>query len=110
MELPESIGCVLRAMRTILAWQTSCRHIFKKAQILQKCSQLFKLQYKDEVLHPCVLPVAKATHLIQGWEGPTADPCDEARARQYLEHTLKAKVHAEAALMHWLATVQVWLL
>lgn len=105
--VPKSVGRLLQGMRTILAWQMSCRHIFKKAAHFQHNSlDCSRFEY-DPLLQPCVLPIAKALALIRGWEGPSDNPCQVDQAVKMVKRTFDAKVHAEAVLMHWIMTVRV---
>lgn len=97
-------------MRTIVAWQTSCRNIFKEARQLQAKGVAWKLsqfQYNDNVLTHASYTFETIEEVLQKWRGPKASPLDADVIWKVESRTRTAKVHAEAALMHWIATVEV---
>lgn len=111
MILPHrSIEHLLRAMKSVLSWQTSCRHVFRKAARFQHKETQWRLshfQYRNQALTPSMFDVDTVLPLIRAWQGPSSRPCGAEDAEAIISRTGKATVHAEAALMHWIATVKV---
>lgn len=98
-------------MKSVLAWQTSCRYVFKKAKQFRSKSFhwcLSQLHCHDHPLQPCVFDVERVLSLLRRWQGPTDNPCGVDQAKRTIRQACDAKVHAEASLMHWIATVKVW--
>lgn len=111
--LPHSPDRLLRAMKTMLVWQASCRHIFKKARRFRSDFfqwRLSRFSYHDHTLSPCVFNVQAVSHLLQASQGLLDKPCGIEDTKRIIRQTCHANVHAEAALMHWIATVKVRLL
>lgn len=110
-KLPQrSVGHLLHAMKSVLAWQTSCRHIFKKArQFRSKPFQwrLSQLPCHDPTLQPCVFDVQKVLPLLRAWEGPTENVYGINEAKRIIRQACDVRVHGEAVLMHWIASVKV---
>lgn len=103
-----SVLGLLRSIRTVLAWQTSARHIFKKARSFQTSVPAFyRYCYHDRSLQPIPIAVNVATTLLESWHAQRTDDSKLPPPRFVLNITLHAKVHCEATLMHWIATVQV---
>lgn len=104
---------LLRAMKTMLVWQASCRHVFKKARRFRSESfqwRLSQFRYHDNALLTDVYDVETVLPLVQAWQGPLDGPFGIEETKQIIQQTWDATVHAEAALMHWIATVKVSLL
>jgi len=104
----ESVKHLLRSMEHVLSWHTSCRHIFTKARRFQHKTfqwRLSQFRYHDEALTPCSFDVETVLPLIQAWQGPSDCLFGSEEAKRIIRQTLNATVHAEAALMHWIATV-----
>lgn len=100
-------------MKSVLAWQTSCWYVFKKARQCRSKSFhwcLPQLHCHDCPLQPGVFDVERVLSLLQTWQGPTDNPCGVDQAKWTIRQACDAKVHAEAWLMQWIATVKVWLL
>ncbi|KAE9387914.1 hypothetical protein BT96DRAFT_947996 [Gymnopus androsaceus JB14] len=104
--LEQSVQCVLQSMRTILAWYNSCKHIFKTAVHFQ-CKdvklRLSRFNYHDDALKPAEFDVCQVLPLFQDF---SASELYEENAMAVICNTLEAKIHAEAALMHWIAAVK----
>lgn len=105
----ESISRTLQSLRTVLAWHTSCRHIFKKTSYFQfdNTTKISKLCYTDEALPPIPLTIEEASTFLNDFRGPSDKPLAEEIARRILHQTWDAKVHAEAALMQWISSEYV---
>lgn len=97
-------------MKSVLSWQISCRHVFRKAARFQhKATQwrLSQFRYRKHVSTPCAFDIETVLPLIRTWQGPSSSPCGAEDAKAIISRTGEATVHAEAALMHWIATVKV---
>lgn len=106
----QSVECLLRTIRMILAWHTSCRHIYDKAKHFRHGKrEFFQFQYLDHFLQPHSLSLNTFSALIQEWRGLLAVPYEEKKVKCLYHSSMDAKVHAEAALVHWVATVKVCL-
>lgn len=106
----QSAKRLLQGMKTILAWQTSCRNLFKEAQQFQNDQfkwQLSRFCYKYEVLNPYVLQINEVGPLLEELRGPDATLLDRKFVDKIINRAGTAKVHAEPALMHYISTVQV---
>lgn len=101
---------LLQAMRTILAWHSSCRHIFQQARRSRSKSfqwRLFQFRYHDDALSTGVFDLDMVLPLLRAWQGPSQNPYGTEEARCIIHQAHEATIHAEAALMHWIATVKV---
>lgn len=99
-------------MKSVVGWQTSCWHIFKKPRQFQSIPfqwRLSQLPCHEPTLHPCVFDVETVLPLLRAWEGPTDNFYGINEAKQIIRRASTVEVHAEAMLMHWIATVKVWL-
>lgn len=97
----------------MLVWQASCRQIFKKARRFRSDFfqwRLSRFSYHDQTLLPCVFNVQAVSHLLQTLQGQSDTPGGTADTKRIIQQTRHAHVHAEAALMHWIASVKVRLL
>ncbi|KAE9394507.1 hypothetical protein BT96DRAFT_998415 [Gymnopus androsaceus JB14] len=103
-----SVDRLLHAMRTVLAWQTSCKYIFEKATYSQSQTVQWKLSqfcYGGAPFDPTAFDADNVLSLLREWQEPAND-LDIASARDVIFRTLNVKVHAEAALMDWIVTVK----
>ncbi|KAE9384557.1 hypothetical protein BT96DRAFT_1007955 [Gymnopus androsaceus JB14] len=103
-----SVDRLLHAMRTVLAWRTSCKYIFEKATYFQSQTVQWKLSqfcYGGAPFNPTAFDADNVLSLLREWQEPAND-LDIAFARDVIYRTLNAKVHAEAALMDWIVTVK----
>lgn len=101
---------LLLAMEAVLAWQTSCRHMFKKASLLQSRDNKWRLsqfRYCKQTVKPWEFNVDTVLHLLRAWQGPSDNPLRIREAEQIISQTASATVHAESALMQWIASVKV---
>lgn len=110
--LPQkSVEHLLRAMNSVLSWHISCRHVFRKAARFQQKTiikwGLSQFRYCNQALVPCKFDIDTVLPLLQTWQGPSSNPYGTEEAKVIISRTGEAKVHAEAALMHWIATVKV---
>lgn len=97
-------------MKTVLAWHISSRHVHKRAPHFRTLTAKFsEFRYREQVLQPHALSLSTLTSLITVWRVSAASPYDADKIKRIYHSTLDAKVHAEAALMHWVATVKVCL-
>lgn len=104
---------VLQGMKTIVAWETSCRNVFREARRFQNSQitwQLSQFHYHYKFLNPHSFDLKGVKSLFQEWEAPDVNLLDDLFVREIIDRTKRAKVHAEAGLMHWIATVEVSLL
>lgn len=113
--LDRSIQDILRSLKLILSWQTSCRFVFKQATLFQTQSawQLLKFRFAPGVLLPFQYDSTSASCLIRSWKSPSSEPNkdeeedeDEDTAAVIFD-TFQGKVHAEAALMYFITTLKV---
>lgn len=101
---------LLRALNSVLAWQTACRHVFNKGRRLQRDRvkwRLFQFRYREHALSPCTLDVETVMGLLRAWPQQTGKPCGFDDAQDIIDRAANTKVHAEAALMHWIDTAVV---
>lgn len=72
-QLPQtSVDHVLWALKSVLAWHTSCRHIFGKAcqfQFFELEWWLSQFRYHDYSLKPFAFDVNTVSPLLQAWQG-----------------------------------------
>lgn len=104
---------VLQGMKTIVAWQTSCRNVFKEARRFQNSQitwQLSQFHYHYNYLNPHSFELNRVKSLFQEWKASDINLLNDVFVQEIIDRTSRAKVHAEAGLMHWIATVAVSLL
>lgn len=101
----------MRAMEAVLAWQTSCRNIFKTAGLLQGKGNVWKIsQFRyctQTTLKHSSFTVDAVLPLLRAWRGPSENLCGFEDAEIIICRTLEVRVHAESALMHCIASVKV---
>ena len=103
---------LLQALKTVFAWQTSCKYIWKKATYFQQKLvkfQLSRFSYCKDVLQSTAFDVHTVLPLLQEWQAPSDKPYTYSDAQAIIHQSLNAKVHAEAALMDLIATKKVGL-
>ena len=108
----QGVQRLLRALKTVLAWQTSCRNIFKKATYFQQRLvkfQLSRFSYCKDVLQSSAFNVPTVLPLLQQWQAPSDKPYTPKDAETIIHRSLNAKVHAEAALMDLITMKKVGL-
>ena len=108
----QAIQHLLQALKTVLAWQASCRHIWKKATYFQHRLvkfQLSQFSYCKDVLQSSAFDVPTVLPLLQQWQAPSDKPYTSEDAQAIIYRTLSAKVHAEVVLMHVITTKKVGL-
>lgn len=104
-----SVEYLLEAMNNVLSWQISCRHVFTKARLLQYRGTEWKLaqwRYHKHALVPYAFTVETALPFLQSLYGNDSC-CGVEEAERVIGRTVNAQVHAEAALMHWIASSKV---
>lgn len=105
-----SVDRLIQGMKTIVAWQASSCYIFSEARRLHKKGIIWKLSefhYDDDAVQHEPLDTATVTYVLEHYRGEAPDP---NVVKMVLNRTRTAKVHAEASLMHWIATVKASLL
>lgn len=108
----QSAKRLLQGMKTIVAWQTSCRSVFKEARRFQSNQitwELSQFRYHFNLLNPYQLDVQRVKTLFKQWGASDPNLLDDAFIQQIIDRAGRAKIHAEAGLMHWIATVKVGL-
>ena len=71
--------------------------------------QLSQFSYCKDVLQSSAFDVPTVLPLLQQWQAPSDKPYTPKDAETIIHRSLNAKVHAEAALMHVIATKKVGL-
>ena len=112
----QAVVRLLQGLKTVLAWQTSSRHIHKKATYFgqrvdgkQVKFCLSRFCYHKDVLQSTAFDVDAVLPLLREWQAPLDNPYTRQQAESIIHRTLNAKVHAEAALMDWITTKEVGL-
>ncbi|KAE9388853.1 hypothetical protein BT96DRAFT_947295 [Gymnopus androsaceus JB14] len=107
----KAVAHLLQGLKTVLAWQTSSRHIHQKAtyfgQLVDGKLVKFRLSrfcYHKDVLQSTAFDVDAVLPLLREWQAPSDNPYTRQQAESIIHRTLNAKVHAEAALMDWITT------
>ncbi|KAE9385165.1 hypothetical protein BT96DRAFT_950034 [Gymnopus androsaceus JB14] len=111
--LQQAVVRLLQGLKTVLAWQTSSRHIHQKAtyfgQLVDGKLVKFRLSrfcYHKDVLQSTAFDVDAVLPLLREWQAPSDNPYTCQQAESIIHQTLSAKVHAEAALMDWITTLK----
>ncbi|KAE9384597.1 hypothetical protein BT96DRAFT_1007911 [Gymnopus androsaceus JB14] len=109
----QAVVRLLQGLKTVLAWQTSSRHIHQKAtyfgQLVDGKLVKFRLSrfcYHKDVLQSTAFDVDAVLPLLREWQAPSDNPYTRQQAESIIHRTLNAKVHAEAALMDWITTLK----
>lgn len=113
----KSIQDIIRSLKLVLSWQTSCQLIFKQAALFQSDSdwELVKFRFSPRVLLPFQFNVSSVSHLLKSWKqtsydankNDNGDEEEDEDAEDVIYDAFEGKVHAEAALMYFIATLKV---
>lgn len=97
-------------MTDVLAWHSSCRYIFRKTRQFQSDSfqwRLAQFRYRQYTSTPRSFELKTVLPLLRAWQGPSDSSYAVDDARRIIGRTSDGKIHAEGALMHYMATTTV---